>query len=66
MKRQYYINKVPRERRLCRFCNLGIESPEHALSLQCTLDRDTVELRRDFRDKIRKIKPDWDPDVPPH
>ncbi|KAF6740987.1 hypothetical protein DFP72DRAFT_835718 [Ephemerocybe angulata] len=44
---------LPRERRLCRFCLTHAESPEHAL-LECEANRDLVETRRVFWEKMRR------------
>ncbi|THU84511.1 hypothetical protein K435DRAFT_870190 [Dendrothele bispora CBS 962.96] len=51
-------HRIPRERRLCRFCTMHVESPEHA-SLQCMLDRETVEWRQELREAMHKER-NWD------
>ncbi|KAF6742637.1 hypothetical protein DFP72DRAFT_822055 [Ephemerocybe angulata] len=43
---------LPRDRRLCRFCHLHAESPEHAL-LECKGNLDLVQLRHIFWQKMR-------------
>ncbi|KZV69764.1 hypothetical protein PENSPDRAFT_652043, partial [Peniophora sp. CONT] len=48
---------VPRELRLCRFCSLAVESPEHAL-LSCSGSARLTALRADFYAKIQVLRPD--------
>ena len=48
---------IPRSERLCRFCKLKIESPEHAL-LDCKDNADLVNIRKCFRADIIKINAD--------
>lgn len=42
---------IPRQLRLCRFCKMAIESPEHAL-LECIGSSSLTELRNIFASKI--------------
>ncbi|PPR04341.1 hypothetical protein CVT24_013419 [Panaeolus cyanescens] len=39
--------KIPREQRLCRFCTVQVETPEHAL-LQCTGNEEVSKMRDQF------------------
>lgn len=49
--------KVPREERLCRFCNSVVESPEHAL-LRCEGSARLKELRDRFYTSVHERRPD--------
>ncbi|PPQ81254.1 hypothetical protein CVT26_015075 [Gymnopilus dilepis] len=44
---RWHRPQVPRERRLCRFCKLLVETPEHAL-LECTANNELTSLREKF------------------
>ncbi|KZV62607.1 hypothetical protein PENSPDRAFT_758571 [Peniophora sp. CONT] len=48
---------VPRDQWLCRFCNIAIESPEHAL-LTCEGSAALSALRAEFYAKIQPLRPD--------
>ncbi|KAJ7238086.1 hypothetical protein B0H12DRAFT_1254456, partial [Mycena haematopus] len=47
---------VPRHERLCRFCIVMVESPEHAL-LECQASPAILELRREFLSKLQRAVP---------
>ncbi|PPQ83377.1 hypothetical protein CVT26_012753 [Gymnopilus dilepis] len=51
--------KIPRDMRLCRFCKVHIESPEHAL-LECAGNEDIMALRTEFTNKLEYELPQWD------
>jgi hypothetical protein len=51
---------VPAEKRLCRFCSLKCETPEHAL-LECLAHTSLALLRADFLAKIYSAVPSLPP-----
>jgi exonuclease III len=50
--------KIPRDRRICRFCKCAVESPEHAL-LECEANLEINALRTVFTEKLAEEVPDW-------
>ncbi|KZV74322.1 hypothetical protein PENSPDRAFT_682111 [Peniophora sp. CONT] len=52
--------KVPRELRVCRFCAVAIESPEHAL-LICAASEALLAARNNFLVQIAHIWPTFEP-----
>ena len=47
---------VPRSARVCRFCKLSVETPEHAL-LECKSSATILELRRILLEKLLSTAP---------
>ncbi|KAJ7346364.1 hypothetical protein DFH08DRAFT_701548, partial [Mycena albidolilacea] len=60
----HYVNhdhqQVPRENRLCRFCKIEVETPEHAM-ITCTSLDALVELRRIFLEQVFEKCPNLKP-----